>query len=210
MSGSPSWLCMYKGDHGQFVPYSPKDAAEIEKMYQAQQPAILTINSRMYTFRFTPGDMQQINVRTHFERPIKRQAPSNTPAVHTLTIALQVRGLQAYLQIARDVLKQWLDDNVVSITCVLPPSSNSAFETSLLQTTSQCFVKATIVANKVKLTGVPGYTERVKLLIDEQALAHERSLLSSSSPEVKPPTYWERQTSRVELKPVSRGSKEWK
>ncbi len=198
---APSWL--YMGDNRKFVRYSPEDTAEIERMYQAQQPTLLTLNGRKYAFSFTPGDMKQINFSSKFERPIKRECFTNAGMY---TIKIQVRGLQSNLSRARKELENELARTVISLSHRLPQDSDQPFHESLLQVTSQYFVQTAIVGNEIQVSGVSGYVEWIKLVIHEKTLAHEKQTLTS----LRVPGYWEPQTYNVELKQVTSGSSEWK
>lgn len=66
MNTAPKW---YYFDRI-FLPYSPDDSEAIEAMFQSNKPGHLRIEGKIYTFDF--NKMHQINIKTHYQRKIKR------------------------------------------------------------------------------------------------------------------------------------------
>ena len=209
--GSTSGEWFYTTDKKNLVPYARQQSSEIEKAWAAGNSHLsMTIDGRMYKIDLT--SMKQTNILTLNERKIARRTTSSAGRM----INFRVRGMKENLEKAVEELRKEIQSRVKKVVISLPSDSEDTFHTALCKLANSYLSSASISENTVYIEGAQGYIDKVVIKVQEEKLSYERKLLAqrsvmvtSSRGAVQPPSHWEPQTEMIELKSVTRGTKEW-
>ena len=224
---SPQWY--YMDDTKQFSPYSKRDSAYIEGMYQNGSARTLSIQSKVYTFDF--NDMTQINVATQYKRSIKRvPKSSNSIDLHSQNhlvplhhickgIVISVEGSSPGLQIQEisDKLKVQVDSIVHTNELPLPVPITSSIDSKarILKVAKKhnvhCEIisKATDIDTEVlKFSGSESIIRKaIQDVMEEIMTCNQRSTVTVSAIQIPPE--WQPQTKNTELFELPKSSNEY-
>lgn len=214
-----------------YVPYTPQQCLDIEKLFQDGEPGQLMINGNAYTI--DPVQMCQINVVTGFKRNIDRRigpelASPLQPKVNLVDggeeemymkrkTVITLRGPHDCLHIAEERLRTKLKGSVTK-KCYdkLPKGMTAELEKKLGQIVSKNVVAWSFADTTTKdgkpqrvmnLEGVFFKCQAAVNAVQEEILNFHIS--SSSEEEIAFPQEWQPQTKTTELFPLQHGGVEW-
>ena len=207
---SVQWF--YRDDQKAYVPYTAKDSAKIEQMFQSNSPSLLVINDRAYTFNFTT--MTQCNPLSGTSRKIERRVEINEEEkpIHNVehVITLRASGESPSLDPALKELEDTMAKATIERDCHLYEGSSHSFKARLIKNMNKYFVTTDLVDECLKLKGMSRYVERVYLLAEKEKISErEQCLEGVGDMEFKLPLHWKHQCEDVCLIEVTPGSDEW-
>ena len=232
LSQSVSWTWKYRDDYQRFMPYSPTDSAQIEAMYQAKSTSLhLVILNRTYKFDFVR--MKQVNVKSGYERDIRREpswddgvvkskiSKSRVAGVKFLCkneVVLNLKGPSKSIDEVKIQLEKKLKSLLFSKTVRCPSQATPALLFKLKEASRKHLVTCTVVSSResgakdesesIQLEGLELSVKEVRADILELINDFLRSLGQIPTDIPKYPADWDdmsrmEQVKIVDLKPDS-------
>ena len=202
LSTSNTCLWYFVDNFGTYVPMSPNDSAAVETMYQGGGTSHHSIGTWNYSYNFQA--MTQTNLSTLRTRSITRTVSSHKIG----SITVSCRGLVNIIPTALNTLQHDLDQHMTNI----PLQIHKMDKKSLTELASSfCVDIESSSEDKIILKGQNIYLRKVLIILQKKQLELQakHQALNSITSVVSYPSEWEPQSDDIELKSVSRGSKEW-
>ena len=209
---APTVQWCYRDDRGQYFPFIPQDSVAIERSYQANRSSIwLAINGN--TYRIDTAKMTQVNEKTGYERPIRRQlfdsqtadilaaTPQDDEEERSEPFIVNLRGPIENLSEAEKELEHELSSCVKTESMKKVPKS---VKKSLKDVAEKHSVNITF-NSKERTATIKGYGDA----LDKALLEMQKLVLENIPDEVEFPPEWEPQEVNLKLVSVPTISPEW-